>query len=543
VNPPRLVLVTRRFWPLVGGAEAMMANLAIGFRERGAPTTILTARWQSEWPATVEHHGVHVERLPQPSTRWLGTWRYMRALTQRLQARHEEHDLVYVSMLKHDAYAAIGATRRSRLPVVLRAEGAGATGDVHWQLEANFGRRIKRRSMRAAALVAPSPAIERELIAAGYSRDRIHYIPNGVPIPPPRDPAARDKVRGWLARSQPALYVHPGARLAVYTGRLHETKGLAHLIEAWYAVVRHDPTARLWLVGEGPERPKLVALIRELELNGSVVLTGAFDQVDDLLAAADLFVLPSLEEGMSLALLEAMAAGLPIVASDIPGARGAGRGDPAHARLARGSRSHERGGSRSRDDRVLARALRESSLGTLRASHRGAHEDGVTERIVHIIPTLVRGGAEKQLVLLARGLARQAYDVQVITLTAAGPLSADLAEASIPITAIDKRWKLDPAAFSRLTRELRRLKPALVHTWLVWPRRGTAGWRAAYRGGRTLRRPVEGLARTGHRPLPGASHRSCDRQLQRRARLLRRERDCRGKVRRDSQWRALGAGQ
>lgn len=319
--PPRLVLVTRRFWPLVGGAEAMMAALAAAFRERGSPTSILTAQWQRDWPACVEHHGVHVERLPQPSTRWLGTWRYMRALADRLQARQGEYDLVYVSMLKHDAYAAIGATRRAKVPVVLRAEGAGATGDVHWQLEANFGRRIKRRTMRAAALVAPSPAIERELIAAGFPRERIQHIPNGVPIPPPRERAEREKVRSWLARSQPALYLHPGARLAVYTGRLHAAKGLTHLVEAWHAVVRQDPTARLWIVGEGPERPQLVALIRELELNGNVVLAGAFDQVDDLLAAADLFVLSSLEEGMSLALLEAMAAGLPIVATDIPGNR------------------------------------------------------------------------------------------------------------------------------------------------------------------------------------------------------------------------------
>jgi len=321
VNPPRLVLVTRRFWPMVGGAEAMMSSLAASFRERGAATTILTARWQPDWPATIEHHGVRVERLPHSSQRWIGTWRYMRALERRLQAGSKDYDLVYVSMLKHDAYATLEATRRTRCPVVLRAEGAGATGDVHWQLEANFGRQIKRRTMQAAAFVAPSPAIERELIAAGFPRDRIHFIPNGVSIPPARDPDAREEIRNWLARSQPALYVHPGARLAVYTGRLHEAKGLAHLIEAWHTIVRQEPTARLWLVGEGPERPKLVSLIRELELNSNVVLAGAFDQVDDLLAAADLFVLPSFEEGMSLALLEAMATGLPIVATDIPGNR------------------------------------------------------------------------------------------------------------------------------------------------------------------------------------------------------------------------------
>ncbi|MBX3415900.1 MAG: glycosyltransferase [Pirellulales bacterium] len=90
----------------------------------------------------------------------------------------------------------------------------------------------------------------------------------------------------------------------------------------------------------------------------------------------------------------------------------------------------------------------------------------MSRRIVQIIPTLVRGGAEKQLVLLAQGLARADFDVHVITLTAGGPLRADLDATGIPVTAIDKRWKLDPGALQRLTRELKRLRPDLVHTWL-----------------------------------------------------------------------------
>jgi len=90
----------------------------------------------------------------------------------------------------------------------------------------------------------------------------------------------------------------------------------------------------------------------------------------------------------------------------------------------------------------------------------------VSRCIVQVIPTLVRGGAEKQLVLLARGLSRAEFDVHVVTLTAGGPLREDLDEAGIPVTSINKRWKLDPGALQRLTRELKRLKPDLVHTWL-----------------------------------------------------------------------------
>jgi len=320
VSPPRLVLVTRRFWPLVGGAERMMAGLGADLAARGFPVTLLTARWQTDWPAEITYRGVPVVRLPHPPQRFWGTLRYMQALARWLRRHPARCDLVYVSMLKHDAYAAIRAVGR-RVPVVLRAEGAGRTGDCLWQLDATCGRRIKYRTMEADALVAPSRAIERELKAAGFPRSRIHYLPNGVAVPPAREPGDRVAARVALAAVDPALNPPDWAPLAVYAGRLHEAKGLADLVAAWEAIVGRWPNARLCLAGEGPLRETLAEQIEVRGLDGRVVLAGTFDQVDELLAAADLFVLPSHQEGMSLALLEAMAAGLPIVATDIPGNR------------------------------------------------------------------------------------------------------------------------------------------------------------------------------------------------------------------------------
>lgn len=317
MRAPRVVLVTRRFWPLVGGAEMVMARLAAELHARGLAVTLLTARWQRDWPLEMEHHGVRVIRLPNPASRFWGTWRYMQAVASWLRRHRSNFDLVYVSMLKHDAYAAVGEARRGRFPVVLRAEGAGLSGDCHWQLDANFGRRIKRRCLQADALIAPSPAIERELVVAGYPRDRIHYIANGVPVPPLAGAEARPEARAALAELDAALWLEPGAPLAVYTGRLHDMKGLQYLVSAWPEVLRVRPNARLWLVGEGSYRQALTEQIENLGLAGRVLLTGAFDDVEDFLSAADLFVLPSLEEGMSLALLEAMARGLPVVASAI----------------------------------------------------------------------------------------------------------------------------------------------------------------------------------------------------------------------------------
>ena len=87
-------------------------------------------------------------------------------------------------------------------------------------------------------------------------------------------------------------------------------------------------------------------------------------------------------------------------------------------------------------------------------------------RILLIIPTLDRCGAEKQLTLLATGLPRDRFDVQVCALTRTGPLAESLDAAGIPLTVIGKRGKIDPAAYWRLRQHIRRLAPDIVHTWI-----------------------------------------------------------------------------
>jgi glycosyltransferase involved in cell wall biosynthesis len=87
-------------------------------------------------------------------------------------------------------------------------------------------------------------------------------------------------------------------------------------------------------------------------------------------------------------------------------------------------------------------------------------------RVLHIVPTLVRGGAEKQLTLLACGLPRGEFDVHVAVLTHDGPYREELQSHAIPVTTIGKRWKFDPQSFWRLKRFIRELGPDVVHTWI-----------------------------------------------------------------------------
>lgn len=319
-GPLRLVMVAGRFWPLAGGPEKMIARLGAELVARGCQVTVLTAAWDRSWSQQITFRGMPVVRLPHAPGGRSETARYVRAMARWLAGNLHYCDLVYVSQLKHEAYAAV-RTVGDHVPVVLRAEKAGRHGDCLWQIDATCRRKIKRQCIKAAALVGSSTAIERELQAAGYRRDRIYHVPDGVPAAPPRDPAAKAAARAALADANVVLDVPNWAPLAVCTGQLDPQRGLGQVIQAWRPIVARWPHARLWLAGESDDRTAAARQIEASGLAGRVVPAGVFDEVDELLAAADLFVSPSPQAETPLALLEAMAAGLPIVADDCPGNR------------------------------------------------------------------------------------------------------------------------------------------------------------------------------------------------------------------------------
>ncbi len=91
----------------------------------------------------------------------------------------------------------------------------------------------------------------------------------------------------------------------------------------------------------------------------------------------------------------------------------------------------------------------------------------MTKCILQLIPSLDRAGAEKQMALLAAGLPRDEFDVHVCALTRGGPVENDLRKAGIPYCVIGKRWKVDPQAFRRLRRHVARLRPDLIHAWML----------------------------------------------------------------------------
>jgi glycosyltransferase involved in cell wall biosynthesis len=311
-----IVLVTRRFWPLFGGAENTIADLAVGLKDRGAQPTIVTARWDADWSPRAFYNEIPVIRLPKPRGQSWGTLRYLIALARWLRRNRDRIDLVCVSGLRFDAYATLTALRSSAVPVVLRAERAGADGDCAWQRRSRFAARLLRRCRAADAVIASDGATARELVGSGYTADRVCRIANGVSAASWLHKVDRFAARAALADANMDLTVPVDTPVVVYVGRFRRREDLEWLIDAWRAVLSQRPDARLWLIGNGARREELHRRLVHLGVHRAVLMPGTFDDVGDVLTAANVCVVPGSGAGLPRALLEAVAAGIPVVACD-----------------------------------------------------------------------------------------------------------------------------------------------------------------------------------------------------------------------------------
>ncbi|MFQ5902719.1 MAG: glycosyltransferase, partial [Candidatus Binatia bacterium] len=163
-------------------------------------------------------------------------------------------------------------------------------------------------------LVAVSQKMCRQIAAhPGLSTSRVTMIRNGIDCESYYVPDQRDSCRSEFGLTLDAQVVG-------YAGRIEKVKRLDLLLEGFSLVLARHPEARLMIIGEGKLRPRLEALAARLGISHCVIWTGFRGDIPRLLAAMDIYVQPSANEGFSLSLLEAMAAGKAIVATDVGGA-------------------------------------------------------------------------------------------------------------------------------------------------------------------------------------------------------------------------------
>lgn len=152
---------------------------------------------------------------------------------------------------------------------------------------------------------------------ADFSISRSHLSPRKIVVIPNGVDAAR--FAGATATDLTPLGIPVGSQVLLTIGRLDPQKGLSTLIEAAARLAPKFPNTHFLLVGEGPQRPQLEQLIRDKALVGRVHLAGWRPDIPEVLAAGTALILSSLWEGMPNVILEAMASGLPVVATRVEG--------------------------------------------------------------------------------------------------------------------------------------------------------------------------------------------------------------------------------
>ena len=249
-------------------------------RQADIPVTILDKRWRCDPVA----------------------WWRLRSII-----RDFDPDIVHSWLFAGNAFGRMAAGKSSRAKLVV-SERCVDSWKSGWQLK--IDRWLAERTSR---LVANSQAVAEFYRQQGFPSERIVVIPNGVEIPPEENPD-HDKVRDRLLAE---FDLPSGAKLVGYIGRLAKQKRVDDLLWAMQLLKQMTANVHLLVVGDGPERDTLRKRAIDVDCAKVVRFADHRDDAASIFSQLQVFWLASDFEGMSNSVMEAMAAGVPVVASDI----------------------------------------------------------------------------------------------------------------------------------------------------------------------------------------------------------------------------------
>jgi glycosyltransferase involved in cell wall biosynthesis len=281
------------------GAEKQLALLACKLpRDRFQPEVIALTRG-GPYEADLQRAGIPVTVLGKRRKFDLATWGQLK---RRL--RENPPDILHTWLFAGNAYGRLALPRHRKFKVVV-SERCVDSWKATWQLW--LDRRLLGRTDR---LLANSESVARFYREQGVPERLLTVIPNAV-IAPPLPAVSRSALLNELA-------LPDDAQLVGYVGRLAKQKRIETLLWGLQVLRQANERTRMLIIGDGPERAALERHARDLECADFVRFLGHREDASSLLHHLDAFWLASGFEGLSNSLMEAMACGLPVIASDIP---------------------------------------------------------------------------------------------------------------------------------------------------------------------------------------------------------------------------------
>ena len=305
-------MLISQFYPVIGGAEKQAEKLARALIRKGVHVEIMTQRFDKEWPSEEMIDGLRVRRFRildlsrlgvnhrgSGPVNWLFRMAQISAIVKRAMV---DFDVLHAHIASPMAYFGAKAARSTNKPVICKIAAGGPYLDlVKVRNRSIFGQWFEKGLIKNVnKWIAVSDEIAGDLISIGIPSSRVAKIPNGVEVPP-----LRKRERHY-------------ARRFLYLGRLTGDRDLTTLVAAFGQLVAQNEGCELALVGDGETRIELARLVESTRLLNEKVHLVGFSEPDQWLEWADVLVQPSLSEGMSNAILEAMARAVACIGNDIP---------------------------------------------------------------------------------------------------------------------------------------------------------------------------------------------------------------------------------
>ena len=306
------MMLVNEYSPLrVGGAELQAERLSCFLAKHGWRVSVITRGYPGLLP-NERRDGVNIIRVPAVGPSKLKTVSFVLGTLWKLWQLRDTYDVLHAHLVFGPAFAAVIAARLLGKSSIVKLGNSGEFGDIQTSRRTLRGRlRLAAVRKLADTIVVLDAQMETEAVSAGFDAKQIQRMANGI------DSSLFDSSHTSSA-AKTSLGLE-GKTVVLYTGRLSTQKSLPTLIRAAEIVSRSCSAVHLVLVGDGPERSSLETLACELKILDRVTFAGLQSDVRAYLSAADIFALPSLSEGISNALLEAMSSGLACVASSVGG--------------------------------------------------------------------------------------------------------------------------------------------------------------------------------------------------------------------------------
>lgn len=307
-----VMMLVNKFPPVpAGGAEKQAERLSEYLAANGVEVSVLT-RATAGLARQERRNGFFIERVPAPGPGKLNTVVFTLGAMLALFRHRRRYTILHAHLAFAPAVAAAIMGRLLGKKVIVKFGNSGAFGDIQVSQQSSRGRYKLGLLRRFVDInIALDDVMESELLGAEFRRERVLRMINGIEV-------ERFSRRTEKPAAKTALSL-AGKTVLIFVGRLAPQKALPDLLMALQTARKTCPKLHLLLIGDGEERKALENQVRALGLTPHVTFVGNVDTVQRYLDAADIFVLPSLAEGISNALLEAMTAGLASIATAVGG--------------------------------------------------------------------------------------------------------------------------------------------------------------------------------------------------------------------------------